>query len=35
MEEFSGDVDDDDDDEVDRYILTKISFSKDDTILEW
>jgi hypothetical protein len=41
MEEFSGDVDDDDDeedddhDEVDRYIITKISFSKDDTILEW
>jgi hypothetical protein len=34
MEEFSGDVDDDDD-EVDRYIITKISFSKDDTILEW
>ncbi len=39
MEEFSGDVDDDeeddDHDEVDRYIITKISFSKDDTILEW
>jgi hypothetical protein len=35
MEEFSGNVDDDDDDEVDRYIITKISFSKDDTILEW
>ncbi len=34
MEEFSGDVDDDDEeddlDEVDRYIITKISFSKDD-----
>ncbi len=39
MEEFSGDVDDDDEeddlDEVDRYIITKISFSKNDTILEW
>jgi hypothetical protein len=41
MEEFSGDVDDDDDeeeddlDEVDHYIITKISFSKYDTILEW
>jgi hypothetical protein len=39
MEEFSGDVDDDDEeddlDEVDRYIITKILFSKDDTILEW
>ncbi len=45
MEEFSGDVDDDDDDddddeeddhdEVDRCIITKISFSKDETILEW
>ena len=40
MEELlSGDVDDDDKkddlDEVDRYIITKISFSKDDTILEW
>jgi hypothetical protein len=38
MKEFSGDVDDDDHDdhdEVDRYIITKISFSKDDTILEW
>jgi len=38
MEEFSGDVDDDDAednlDEVDRYIITKISFSKNDTILE-
>jgi hypothetical protein len=36
MEEFSGDVDDDEEDdldEVDRYIITKISFSKDDTIL--
>jgi hypothetical protein len=39
MEEFAGDVDDDDDendlDEVDSYIITKMSFSKDDTILEW
>jgi hypothetical protein len=41
MEEFSGDVNDDDDeeeddlDEVDRYIITKILFSKNDTILEW
>jgi hypothetical protein len=39
MEEFSGDVIDDDEeddfDEVNRYIITKISFSKDDTILEW
>ncbi len=39
MEEFSGNIDDDDEendlDEVDRYIITKISFSKDDTILEW
>ncbi len=39
MEEFSGDVNDDDEeddlDEVDRYIITKISFSKNDTILEW
>ncbi len=34
MEEFSGDIDDDDD-EIDCYIITKISFSKDDTILEW
>jgi len=39
MEEFAEDVDDNDEednlDEVDRYIITKISFSKDDTILEW
>jgi hypothetical protein len=39
MEEVSGDVDDDDAeddlDEVDRYIITKISFSKNDRILEW
>jgi hypothetical protein len=39
MEEFSVDVNDDDEeddlDEVDRYIITKISFSKNDTILEW
>jgi hypothetical protein len=42
MKEFSRDVDDDDDDdddddhdEVDRYIIRKLSFSKDDTILEW
>ncbi len=39
MEEFAGDVDDDNEeddlDEVDRYIITKISFSKDNTILEW
>ncbi len=39
MEQFSGDVNDDDEeddlDEVDRYIITKISFLKDDTILEW
>ena len=36
MEEFSGDVDDDEEDddldEVDRYIITKISFSKHDRI---
>ncbi len=41
MEEFaecaSDDSDDDDDDfdEVDRYINTKISFSKDDALLKW
>ncbi len=39
MEEFAEDVDDDDEeddlDEVDRYIVTKLSFSKDDTIFEW
>jgi hypothetical protein len=39
MEKFAGNVDDDDEeddlDEVERYIITKISFSKDDTILEW
>jgi hypothetical protein len=38
MEEFAEDVDDDEEDdldEVNRYIITKIPFSKDDTILEW
>jgi len=39
MEEFAGcasdDSDDDDVDEVHRYINTKISFSKDDALLEW
>ncbi len=39
MEEFAGcasdDSDDDDVDEVHRYINAKISFSKDDALLEW
>lgn len=39
LEEFGGDLDEDDDeedlDEIDRYISTKISFSKDETILRW
>ena len=38
MEEFAGNVGDDmddDQDEVDRYINTNISFSKDDTLLGW
>jgi hypothetical protein len=38
MEEFAGALDDDSDDdsdEIDRYINTKISFSKDDTLLGW
>jgi len=40
MEEFAEHVDDDDDeeddlDEVDRYIVTKLSFLKDDTVFEW
>jgi len=39
VEEFAGcssdDSDDDDFDEVDHYINTKISFSRDDALLEW
>ena len=38
MQEFAGNVNDDvddDQDEVDRYINTKISFSSDDTLLGW
>ena len=39
LEEFGGDLDDDeiedDLDEIDRYISMKISFSKDETILQW
>ncbi|CAF3949970.1 unnamed protein product [Rotaria sp. Silwood2] len=40
MQEFAGDVEqdqdsDDDSDEIDRYIKTKLSFSKDETLLGW
>ena len=38
MEEFAGDVEDDSDDkadEVERYLNTKISFTKDYTFLKW
>jgi hAT family C-terminal dimerisation region len=38
MQEFAGDVDDESDsdsDEIDRYINTKLPFSKDDTLLGW
>ena len=38
MQEFAGDVENDSDeneDEVDRYINTKLPFSKDDTLLGW
>ena len=38
MQEFAGDVENDSDeneDEVGRYINTKLPFSKDDTLLGW
>ncbi|CAF4859520.1 unnamed protein product [Rotaria sp. Silwood1] len=38
MQEFAGEIDEDCDDnldEIDRYINTKLSFSKDDTLLGW
>jgi hypothetical protein len=38
LEEFAGDTNedsDDDSDEIDRYINTKLSFSKNDSLLEW
>jgi len=38
MEEFAGDMEnnsDDEADEIDHYINTKISFSKDDRLLGW
>jgi hypothetical protein len=38
MQEFAGcasDDSDDDLDEIDRYVNTKVSFSKDDSLLEW
>jgi hypothetical protein len=38
MDEFAGDIEDDSDDEsdeVERYLNTKISFTKDDTLLNW
>ncbi|CAF3421242.1 unnamed protein product [Rotaria socialis] len=40
MQEFAGDVEedqdsDDDSNEIDRYIKTKLSFSKDETLLGW
>src|ERR1700722_18367642 len=38
MGEFAGNVEDDSDDEsdeVERYLNTKISFTKDDTLLKW
>ena len=38
MQEFAGEDEydsDDDADEVDRYIKTKLPFSKDDTLLGW
>ena len=34
MQEFAGD-DDSNSDEIDRYINTKLPFSKDDTLLNW
>jgi hypothetical protein len=34
MQEFAGDVHDDSD-EIDRYINTKLPFTKDDTLLGW
>jgi hypothetical protein len=36
--EFAGDIEensDDESDEVERYLNTKISFTNDDTLLEW
>ncbi|CAF1199180.1 unnamed protein product [Adineta ricciae] len=38
MVEFAGDVEEDSDDEsdeLDRYLTTKTSFTKDDTLLKW
>jgi hypothetical protein len=38
MAEFAGDVEEDSDnesDELERYLRTKISFTKDDTLLKW
>jgi len=39
MQEFAGNTeensDDDDLDEINRYINTKLPFSKDDTLLGW
>ncbi len=38
MEEFAGDMEnnsDDESDEIDRYLNTKTSLSKDDTLLGW
>jgi hypothetical protein len=38
MQGFAGELEDesdDDSDEIDRYINTKLSFSKDDTLLGW
>jgi len=38
MGEFAGDVEDDsgdESDEVEHYLNTKISFTKDDTLLQW
>jgi hypothetical protein len=38
MQEFAGELEDesdDDSDEIDRYINTKLSFSEDDTLLGW